>query len=62
MERMSPDDRPPGERASESDDVFRGSDGFEFDRSGHEYFGSDPYAHNATRYLTVPLRAVLNLT
>ena len=39
-----------GARASESYDVFRGSDGFEFDRSGHESFGSDPYAHKATSY------------
>lgn len=33
MERMSSGDRLPGGRASESGGVFRGSDGFEFDRT-----------------------------
>ena len=31
---------PPGGRTSESDGVSPGSDGFGFDRSGHESFGS----------------------
>ena len=43
MERMSSGDRPPQERASESDGVSRGSDGFGFDRSGYESISSSPH-------------------
>ena len=48
MERLSPDGWPPGERVSESEGVFRGSDGFDFGRIGHESFGSDTDAHRST--------------
>ena len=61
VERMSSGDRPPGGRTSESDGVFRGSDGVEFDRSGHESFGSDPHAHTATIRYSLLLYHICNL-